>query len=115
MPARMPPSEATGLQALRASTEGRGRPRPGRTEHDALRAAVVAAGERAEALLAGGVPDGQLQALAAHGDKLEPKVDACARAPRLARPGCAPLGLRRAAWVPDGSLALALRSRLPQT
>jgi len=79
-------------QALRTAAA----PGPGRTKHDALRAAVVAAGERAEALLAGGVPDGQLQALAAHRDKLQPEVHACARAPRAGLLG-------RARW---GSAAL---------
>jgi len=97
-------------QALRTAAA----PGPGRTKHDALRAAVVAAGERAEALLAGGVPDGQLQALAAHRDKLQPEVDTCTPAPGwLAQPR--PLGLRSAAWKPYSSLALASEHIFPQT
>ncbi len=115
MPAMRPRLKLRGcgshVQALRTAAA----PGPGRTKHDALRAAVVAAGERAEALLAGGVPDGQLQALAAHRDKLQPEVHACARAPPgwLARPR--PLGLRRVAWKPDGSLMLASEYVLPYT
>lgn len=48
-----------------------------RTEDDAVRAAVVAAGEGPESLLPGCVPDGELHPLALHLDVLYPEVHAC--------------------------------------